>query len=470
MLGALVWLPLVGGAAEPGPTRLTAELERRGFHVTPGGVEVWNRGEAWCRYAPDIDHAWYNNNAPYLVLKVPRAAGSAELVQDFKLRPDEAIVLVGTTPPPERYFAFYAWIASKVYPDGQRLPGLMVAPTDPVNHLSIKTEGPPGDPFGKRVALVFTPDRGTYRSVLQALGDVGYSTDAVNQVVFPASMLNLGDGDAADDFRIQMRNAMWEDGYENAGEAYIRNAPLRMFRVTPRVPVDEGDLDPFPLPGLRIRGTGQSEVYLWNTLGVLRQRILDANPGMDAKDVPVTVPVGYEGMDDLQRAVPVGGDARDAFCLQAGYLPEFLSWDDQITLGDGEFLMAFGANHAATGKTSYMSINVYTGEAKDGKLSIGTVDDRKLSGTAARFLPPGDPAAGLMYAYKISRSCGGEANCLQVPSEDLVKKCRRLDVGPDTVLGLLYRMYLEPATKSGAAMQEVLYDRLIKFSPGKAAP
>ncbi|MFY3743244.1 hypothetical protein ACOQFB_04995 [Anaeromyxobacter sp. Red801] len=470
LLSALACMPLLGSAVEPSPDELTGALERRGFIVTPGAVEVWNRGEAWCRYDPTIDHAWYNNNAPYLVLKVPRAAGAPELVQDFKLRPDEAVVLVGTTPPPERYFAFYSWIANKVYPDGERLLGLMIAPADPVNHLSIKTEGPPGEPFGQRVALVFTPDRGTYRGILEALGEAGYATARVNEVPFPAAMLSLGHGDDGDEFRIQLRNAMWEAGYEKAGAAYIADAPLRMFRATPRVPTDEDRLEPYPVPALRIRGTGQTELNLWNELGVLRQRIIDAHPGMVATDIDVTVPVGYEGIDHMQRRVPVGGDARDALCLQAGYLPEFLSWDRRITLGDGDFLMVFGANHAATGKTSYMSVNVYTGDAEDGKLSIGTVDDRALTGTAARFLPAGDPAADLMYAYKISRSCGREANCLQVPPDELLRKCKRLSVGPDTVLGILFRNYLEPATKSGAAMQEVLYDRVIKFSPKAPAP
>lgn len=465
VFGALVCSPRVGSAGEPSPILFTDALVRDGFHVTPGGVEVWNLAKAWCESRPGIEHAWYNNNAPYLVLMVPRSAKDPERVLEFKIRQDEAIVLIGRTPPPERYFAFYSWISSKVYPDGSRLPQLLVGAVDPVNNLSIKTDT--GKPFDSRTVLVFTPDQGTYARVLRALEHAGYSEDYVNVVVYPSSMLNLGHGDAADTFRVQMRNAMWEDGYEAAGEAYIRDAPIQIFRVTPRAPTNERDLAPFPMPSLRIRGTGRSELYLWNELGDLRQGIIEGNRGMHATDVPVNVPVGYEGIDFLQRAAPVGGDARDAFCLQAGYLPEFLSWDRQITLADDEFLMVYGANHVATGKTTYMSVGVYTGDVKDGKLSIGSVDDRKFAGTATPYLPRGDAAASLMYAYKISRSCGGEPNCLQVPSKDLVESCTRLSVGPDTVLGLLLRMYLEPATMSGAAMQEVLYDRVLKFSPRK---
>jgi hypothetical protein len=66
-----------------------------------------------------------------------------------------------------------------------------------------------------------------------------------------------------------------------------------------------------------------------------------------------------------------------------------------------------------------------------------------------------------MYAFKVSRNCGNEPNCLPLALGD----CPRLTIDKDTVLGLLFRMYLEPATKVGAAMPEILYDRVIKFSP-----
>jgi len=66
-----------------------------------------------------------------------------------------------------------------------------------------------------------------------------------------------------------------------------------------------------------------------------------------------------------------------------------------------------------------------------------------------------------MYTYKISRNCGGVLNCLQVGIED----CPRLIIDSSTVLGLIFRMYLEPETKVGPAMTEMLYDRVLKFSP-----
>lgn len=439
---------------------LEEALRSDGFRVTAGSVELWNPTADWCASEPGVEHAWYTNNAPYLMLMTPASADDSTLLLNFKLDRDEAIVLIGTTPPPARYFGFYAWVATKVYPDGAKRP-LVTAVVDPLNQLTIKTTGP--TPFDRPVVVIFTADRGTDARVRAALRRAGYPAAIINTVVFPASMLNLGHGDDADVFRIGLRNAIWLDGQEDAGSSFIANAPntQHLFRVTPRNAAPEGESDPFPVPPLRIRGTGHTELYLWNKLAELRRNIVAAHPGLHATDIPITVPVGYEGYDDMQRGVLVGGDARDAFCLNGGYLPEFGA-TDPFSLADDEFLMVFGANHVATGKATYMSVNVYTGMVEDGKLAIGSVDDRSFSGTARRYFDdPADPASDVMYAYKISRKCGkDEPECLQLSSP-----CDRLTIGPETVLGVLFRMYLEPATKSGAVMPEVLYDRMMKFSP-----
>ena len=74
----------------------------------------------------------------------------------------------------------------------------------------------------------------------------------------------------------------------------------------------------------------------------------------------------------------------------------------------------------------------------------------------------GDPAAKLMFAYKVSRSRVAEPNCLQLT---VPEGCTRLKLDSSTILGIGIRTYLEPATGVGPAMSEILYNRVIKFSP-----
>ena len=76
---------------------------------------------------------------------------------------------------------------------------------------------------------------------------------------------------------------------EAALEEYIRNPPYRLFRVTPVDPAtgEVGteavfDPDPEPVPVLRVRGTGHTEMALYPALKRLRAAILEVH-GTDGK-------------------------------------------------------------------------------------------------------------------------------------------------------------------------------------------
>jgi hypothetical protein len=320
---------------------------------------------------------------------------------------------------------------------------------DAVNNLTVKTTGP--TPYNSPVAVIFTADQGTEARVRAALVRAGYPPAIINTVVVPASMLNLGHSETADELLIIMRNAMWLNQAE--GEAYIQNPPLHVFRVTPRTETVANPLR----TSLRVRGTGQTEMELTKKLGLLRERIVAANSQLYPTDL-ATQTTAYEGYDYMQRGIDPWGDSRDAVFLTAGYVPEFGA-TDELTLADDEFLMVYGVNHVATGKASYHSVNFYSSE--EGKVPIGAVEDPALLDTAAPYLFDDPAAAKLMYAVKFSRNCGDQPNCVTLA----IDACPRLTIGPNTVLGLFVRAYLEPATKVGPAMPEILYDRVIKFSP-----
>jgi len=434
-------------------------LEQDGFAVHRGDTIALNLVGSWCAGTPfpGYGSAIYSNNQRYLQLLVPKSAQyPKQLTGAFQLDPAEAIVLIGLTPPPERYFGFTPFLRYRVMADGSKQP-LWATVGDIVNNATVKTTG--STPFDSPVAVIFTPDRGTDARVRKALLRAGYPAAIINTVVYPAPLLNLGHGATGDEFAVVLRNALWEEGAEDDGEAYIENPPFSLYRVTPTTATVA---NPFPVPKLRVRGTGQTEMDLMKTLDRLRDAIIDSvtavNPGYSHQDVH-TEPGAYEGYDYIQRGIDPLGDARDAFGLFAGYMPE---WDvrDEITLDDDEFLMVYGVNHVATGKATYMNFNIYASRLEDGKVPIGGTDDRTFAGSAAAYLPA-DPAASLMYALKVSRNCRNEPNCLTLALDG----CPRLTIDKDTVLGLLFRMYLEPATKVGAAMPEILYDRVIKFSP-----
>jgi len=177
-------------------------------------------------------------------------------------------------------------------------------------------------------------------------------------------------------------------------------------------------------------------------------------------------PGGYDGYDHIQQMKRAYLDCRDTIYVGSGTdaFPSNLNYS--ITLKDDEFLVIYGVNHTATGKASYMNLNAY---ARDPQLAIGSVFDTDFAHSADAYLPTGDPAAPLMFAYKISWQCGEESFCLPMSSGN----CARLHLdGPDNEvtrgnapLAFATRSYLEPATSIGPAFTEVVYHRMIKFSP-----
>ncbi len=458
LAGVFAAMPAVGRAAanrsdlDEQLQRLEVALQADDLDVRDGAVIPFNAVSLYCGGA--IPSAIYANDEPYLRVMVPRLPQEPgpDRSVDFRLGADEAVVLIGLTPPPGRYFSYTPYLGWRQYPDARRQVFATIG--DSVNNATVRTIG--STPFDAPVALIFTPDRGTDARVRAALRRIGFPTAAIDTVVFPASELRLGHEESADQVEIVLRNAIWD--VPDAGDAYLRDPPLRVVRVTPHGATAP---DPFAAPPLRIRGTGQSEMRLIHDLDRLRDGIVAAYPDLSHSDV-MPRPECFEGYDLIQRGFRMCGDSRDAFYVTAGYLSDPGSTD--LTLGDGEFLILYGVDHVASGKATYVNVNVYADP--QARLTLGSIDDRQFPGTAGRYLGAGDPAAGRMYAWKVSRNCAGEANCLELASP-----CRdRLPLGDDTVLGVFTRIYLEPPTRIGPAMPEILYDRVLKFSPRPQPP
>jgi len=475
-----------GGDGPDALARFKSLLAKDGFNVQPGHSKSL---DMWQQYCDGVtSSAKYNNKgAPYLTAVVPHLTGdTTQIPYTFQLRPDEAIVFIGVTPPPVTYFSYQPYLLNKFY--AQPVPADLLAQPiqgcggdphcldvgtslgDTVNVATIKTIGP--DPYAAPMVLIFTPDQGTEARVRSALKKAGYPPSIVNTIVFPASLLNLGIGQGHDIFMILGRNAKWLNGEagEAAGQAYMKSldapdSPVSVFRVTPKT-FSAANLHPFPAPTLRVRGTGKTEMELLGKLDEIRDRVISkyADMGYVVAAEYTSAPGGYDGYDFIQQMKRAYLDCRDTIYVGSG--AEVFPDNYDIRLTDDDFLVIYGVNHTATGKASYMNLNAY---ARPSQLAIGSVFDTDFAHSADAYLPTGDPAASQMFAHKISWQCGDEPFCLQMSSGDCARL--RLD-GPEyaedrknTQLAFGTRAYLEPATNVGPAFTEIVYHRMIKFSP-----
>ena len=443
-------------------------LEQVGFVVQTGGYG-YTDAIALCSAGVLDTCQGANVGAPYLAYKLPPAPGQktpnmkvdtvSGLAFAYPLRQDEAIVQVGRTPPESGFFSYQSYLTLRYDPYLKRYLALFNSIGDTINNLTIKTKGAAGKNFNQPVIIISTADKGTDALVRKVARAAGYPPGIINTDIVPSSAVNMGLEGTPDLFGFVSRVAVPKD--KNELEAYINNPGSTVLRLTPKV---TGTPDPYPLPRLRIRGTGTTELYLLPALEDLRRSIMSKYENLHADEVLTYVALP-EGFNATQSEVNTIGDNRDAAYFSTVEVDAWTKKDDSrrnaaFTLPDSadDFVIIYGVNHEATGKATYANCVVYGLHYLNG---VASVDSRMYTGSAGDYLP-GHPQAQYLYAWKIARKSLGNAHCLEVPSGP-----QRYGIEQDDRLMLFFRAYLEKATKAGPAHNELVMDRVIRFSPNK---
>jgi hypothetical protein len=432
-------------------------LEKDGFTVQEGKLEVLDIAKM--ADLGLIPCCWGNNpSTPYMVYKLPPAPGQTShnnvsdaplhpenkgLWDDFKLREDEAIVFIGSTPPDVDYFSYRSYLAGRLQPDGT-FKRVFASLGDTLNNMTIKTGGGNG-PMDSPTVIVTTADEGINERVHTAAIASGFSRGIINDDIISTRFVKMGLEQGDDSFAFIHRIAFFKDS--KAGDAYLGKPHGTVLRLTPKNQAKEQK--PHSVPNLRVRGTGDtSELDLLGDMDKLRQAILKKYQGLQANELGTSIwlPEGYYA---IQKSLDVIGENRDTTYLRA----------DQFTLADdpNEFLIVYGVNHAATGKATYSNFGIYGAKLING---VGAVSNHDFTGTAEEYLP-GNPNAKNLYVWKVARRANGNKQCLEVPFS---VGAAGIDLGQEGFIG--YRAYLEPGTKVGPFWSEIVLDRAIKFSPG----
>jgi hypothetical protein len=431
-----------------------------GFTVQEGKLETF---DVIAMYNAGLVPSCYGNNAqaPYMCYKLPKAPGqttnntvsdspikpaNAGLWADSRLRPDEAIVFIGKTPPECSYFSYCNYIAVRYFPEEGQARRVFGSLGDSLNNMTVSTDGTPageeGDAFEQYTVIICTADKGIDQRVRDSLASAGYSMDIVNTDVIPSGLVKMGLDAEDDTFTFLHRLAFFSD--EQAGEEYMGSAQGTVFRLTP---AEDTQLEPFEVPELRVRGTGDTyELDLMGALEELRQAIMEKYSNLRATELETNLWL-LQGYNAIQTGTDALGDNNDTVYLRS----------DQFTLADDpqEFIIVYGVNHAALGKYSYNNFSIYGAAIMNG---IAGRENVTLAGSAEEYLPD-NPAADYLYVCKVARDDGGDPTIVEVPTGP-----GAYGIPLDESIFLGYRIYLEKETKTGPFWFELLYDRVIKFS------
>ena len=431
------------------PEAIVHALEARGMGVVSGEAARLSSDccqEDNCLLAnPDNDYiGWWLPRGEGQQSPNPRERDD-EMSHIWRLRPDEAVLAVGTTPPEAAYFSYRSYLDDRYDPSIAGRDRIMVNLGDSLNQFVIGTEG--GSPFSSRFALIATADANTLQTVREALAAAGVSEGAINVDVIAADSAAMPDGvppilglhDEADTFRMNNRLALFRD--EAEGEAYLEDPPISLWRITPRA---EGPPQPLAQLPLRSRGSGSTESPWEEAVDELQAAILASHPGYRHIVLPTVV---TDDGDDC----PPGCNRDTFFAVTAHYvLPDDVD----------AFLVVFGPNHERTGKSAYSNFSVIETEKLS---SLDAIHSREMPGSARGYLPD-HPLVDDLYAWRVSRSCDlADPYCISVPYE-----CPGF--GSLVQGSVAFRAYPEPSTGTGPSADELVHDRAILFAKWPPEP
>jgi hypothetical protein len=448
LLIARCWLAC---AADPEPVEAEApptlaELaERSGYAVGRGVVRAFDY-DVCC--LPDASCLHNNPSTPYQFAHLPPAPGQVEPefeVDDdgrawfFHLRPDEAVVQIGRTAP-TRYYSWRSYLVSRDV-DGDRVPMLgSLGPS--LNNLVVGERLGVEDPRSEPFAVVTTLDAAVEREVVSWLVASGTDPSRIFVDRIAPELVRATVQPEGDTFLLMIRAAMFDS--VEVREAWVADAGIEVLRISPVGP-EAPPREPHPLQPLPPQGADTDESMWAEQVEALGEAIRAAYP-----DRPVVESESQAAVFETYECLPdCAFESRDRY--YAAVPP--------VTLPPDQFLVAYGVNHARTGKATYANVAV---NAEANHLGLDVVESDEMVGSARAYLPDGDGVDDL-YAVVVARSCepfGGQ------PCIEVAEGCP--GVALDDKAKVDFRAYLEPATGSGPLATELIADRALLFGP--AAP
>ena len=382
----------------------------------------------------------------------------------YKLRQDEAVVLVGTLPPECKYFSLINYVFSSAVKPGKTYGErsffqygsaeagvyhpVFASLGEPVNMNNIRYAG--GETcFGSKFAYIASGNQDTAEAIHAALIEAGYDESMINIAPFYADTLRMGLERGADVFSILMRTSQPAD--ETVFDQWLASLSetMRVYRVTPKTETPE---NAYAYPALTPRGTGVHEVQTLpeadKALDAIRQKLIaQYAEEYDYEELTARIAVP-EGMTGYLNDENAQGDNRDTSYLMT----------DDFTLNSGEdFVVVYGVNHVATGKATYANTVLYARPMLNGIVSLY---DSMYAGSADAYLTgEGD---GNYYVMKLARTAEDEFTA-SIPYSTDNANGRFYGADNETQLFLAYRAYVEPETGVGPSYYEIVYDRAIVF-------
>jgi hypothetical protein len=387
-----------------------------------------------------------------LLPPTPNQDPSEEQLPPKSYSPDEAVVLIGKTPPPALYYCFRSYVGfvrnkpekdySQYITAGNDYTGLyhmiFASLGDQLNNYNIWTDKTPGgttgDLFNSSAIIISTADRNINKQICSALSTAGYSPDIMNDDNIPIELVNMGLEAGKDTFIFMMRFALWAQ--QNMGDEYINNIDkfFKVLRITPSIPLT--NLKPWPVPTLKIKETGITEYQVVRNsrrdFDYLRNEITEKYGSTEYDPVDLELSMGIpNNYNAILRDFNVYGGNRDAV---------YFKTEDFKLTSDDDFVIVYGPNHERTVKAIYSNASFYGVELFNGV--AGAFSTVQFPDTALVFFPKGYENARYYYVYKMARKAD-EDNVVIIPYSTGNPLGKAYGVDNNQDVRIVFRVYLD---------------------------
>jgi len=423
----------------------------------------------------------------------------------FYFRSDEAIVLIGITPPESKFFSYIPYLAARNtgnlnkvafqinselmeivnYTLPYNLTRVMAEIGMPLNDELINTSRKLNGNYNGAFIIVMTADKSINSIIINQLKrDIlpkyNLNPSIVNTIQIPYNVLNLGYSNTSDVLIFLNRVAYAYN--ETTWKNYSKSPPISILRIVPNTPENKTS-EKFLYEKLPSKETGVSENYLEGSLKVLFDAVLNSelNKNNNVFANGTSSVIGELMHFEICTAfgIPCGGNDEDCMYTR---IPNFYYQNNTE-----DFLVVVGVNHNATGKAGY---NSYALQNIDTGLGFASVKDKDFIGSAREYLPYIENMnipfitkniliknIDKFVVYKFKRDCKNENYCFSIPLDNFL--CRNEKTGEayycqppgsmgadlESPIAILERAYDDPLTNLGPSYNEVLPPHYIKFVP-----
>ena len=382
----------------------------------------------------------------------------------FKLRQDEAVVVITRLPDSCKYWSFITYNMFSKQQEGKdysREKGffgigdeetglyhtIFSSIGSPVDMLNAKHDG--DSAFGTEAVIVMCANSSVRDQILSCLDRAGYPEGMVNVMEIPAGLYRMGLEKGKDTFSLFGRISQPED--RDAYNTYMEGLPdnSTVYRITPKEEVALAAFEPQPL---KPRGSGIHEAAQVSSctqnLDLIRKRIIEEyEDEYDYEELTTEIGI-IDGLTAYTNDVNANGDVHDAAYLIS---PDFKLNSDE------DFVVVYGVNHAVTGKGRYFNAVLHARPMFNG---VCTVFDSMVNGSADKYLDNTEDADGF-YVYKMARTEMDEQTAV-IPYSTGNEMGKFYGVDNENPVFVLFRIYLDE-TGVGASYYELVNDRVMVF-------